>query len=43
MNGAFVNNLKKLIMDALLQYGGLFELDLGSKLMCFGANGVTIF
>jgi hypothetical protein len=32
MNGAFVNNLKKLIMDALLQYGGLFELDLGSKL-----------
>jgi hypothetical protein len=43
VNGTFVDNLTKLIMDALLQYGGLLELNLGLKLMCFGANGVTIF
>jgi hypothetical protein len=30
-------------MDALLQYGGLFESNLGFKLMCFGTNGVIVF
>jgi hypothetical protein len=32
VNGTFVDNLTKLIMDALLQYGGLLELNLELKL-----------
>jgi len=43
VNGNFVNNLTKLIMDALLQYGGLFESNLGLKLMYFDTNGVIVF
>jgi hypothetical protein len=30
-------------MDNVFQYGGLLESDLVSKLISFGANGVSIF
>jgi hypothetical protein len=30
-------------MDSLLTYGGISKSDLTSKLVCFGANGVTTF
>jgi len=43
VNNAFANNLTKLIVDALLQCIGFPKSNLGSKLMCFGTNGVTIF
>jgi hypothetical protein len=33
----------KMIMASLLQYGGLYETNLTSKLISFGADGVQIF
>ncbi len=30
-------------MDNVFQYGGLLEFELASKLISFGANGVSIF
>ncbi len=38
-----INNLMKMIMASLLQYGGLYETNLTSKLISFGADGVSIF
>ncbi len=32
-----------MIMASLLQYGGLYETNLTSKLISFGADGVSIF
>jgi hypothetical protein len=43
VNGGIVNNLTKVIVDSVLQYGGLSKFDLASKLINFGANGVSIF
>jgi len=37
--GAIANNLTKVIVGSVLQYGGLFETNLVSKLISFGANG----
>ncbi len=41
--GAIANNLTKVIMGSLLQYGGVFETNLVSKLVSFGANGALVF
>ncbi len=41
--GAISNNLIKMIMGSLLQHGGLFETNLVSKLISFGANGALVF
>jgi hypothetical protein len=37
------NNLIKVIMRSLLWYGSLFDIDLASKLINFGVNGVLVF
>ncbi len=37
------NNLIKVIMRSLLQYGSLFNIDLASKLINFGVDGVLVF
>jgi hypothetical protein len=40
---AIANNLIKVIMKSLLQYGSLSDIDLASKLINFGVNGVLVF
>jgi hypothetical protein len=42
-NCDFTNNLTKLIVHALLQYGRLSKSKLSSKLICFGIDGVIVF
>jgi len=41
--GAIANNLTKVIVGSLLQYGGFFKTNLVSKLIKFGANGALLF
>jgi sulfur relay (sulfurtransferase) DsrF/TusC family protein len=43
VNGVAIDNLKKFIVDNVLQYGGLSKSNLVSKLISFGANGVLVF
>jgi len=43
INGGAIDNFKKVIVDNVLQYGGLLESDLVSKLISFGANGILVF
>jgi hypothetical protein len=43
VNGGTTNNLTKVIMESVLQNGGLYKFNLVSKLISFGANGVSIF
>ncbi len=43
VNGGIVNNLTKVIVDNVLQYGGLSKFDLASKLISFATDGVVIF
>jgi hypothetical protein len=40
---AIANNLTKVIVGSLSQYRGLFETNLVSKLISFGANGALVF
>ncbi len=37
------DNLTRVAVDALLQYGGLLESNLANKIIYFGENDVTIF
>ncbi len=37
------DNLTRVTVDALLQYGGLLESNLAYKIIYFGENDVTIF
>ncbi len=37
------NNLPKVIVTRILQYGNFFKTNLASKLLSFDANGVLIF
>jgi hypothetical protein len=37
------DNLTKVAVDALSQYGGLLESNLAYKIIYFGANDLTIF
>ncbi len=41
--GATTNNLIKVILGSLLEYGDLFETNLVSKLINFGVNGALVF
>ncbi len=43
VNGGIVNNLTKVIMENVLQYGGLSKSNLASKLISFGVDGVSVF
>jgi hypothetical protein len=43
VEGADAGNLTRVIIQALLTVGGLTGESLSSKLICFGANGVSIF
>jgi hypothetical protein len=43
VNGGIVNNLTKVIVDNVLQYGGLSKSDLVSKFISFGVDGTSIF
>lgn len=43
VNGVSIKNLTKLIVDVLLHYGRLFELEMSSKSICFGVDGVIVF
>jgi hypothetical protein len=43
VNGGITNNFKKVIVDNVFQYGGLLESDFVSKLISFGADGISIF
>ncbi len=37
------NNLTGVIVRSLTNLGGLFMVDVANKVVCFGANNVTIF
>jgi hypothetical protein len=43
VDGYIINNLTSLIIQSLVEYGGLSEGDIARKLIYFGANGVIIF
>ncbi len=43
VNCGTTDNLTKVIVDNVLQYGGLSKFDFVSKLISFGANGVLVF
>jgi len=43
VNGGTTDNLTKVIMDNVLQYGGFSKFDLISKLISFGASGALVF
>jgi hypothetical protein len=43
VNGGTIDNFTKVIMDNVLQYGGLLKSDLASKLINFGAYGISVF
>jgi hypothetical protein len=43
VEGSFVNNLAKVIVEFLLLYGGILESNLALKLVCFGIDGVMMF
>jgi len=43
VNGGTINNLTKVIVDNVLQCEGLSKSNLVSKLISFGANGISIF
>jgi hypothetical protein len=38
-----LDNLKKIMVDAMVLYGGLIQEKIASKLITFGANGVNVF
>ncbi len=43
MDGLSDNNLIEVIMVALMKCGGLTREKVAKKLLCFGANGASIF
>ncbi len=43
VDGSTINNLTSLIIQNLVEYGGLSEGDIARKLIYFGVNGVTSF
>jgi ribosomal protein L5 len=40
---AIFDNLTSLIIKSLVEYGGLNEMEIAKKLICFGINEVIIF
>jgi len=43
LEGSSADNFTKVIVDSLLNYGGLSKFNLAFRLVCFGANGVKTF
>jgi hypothetical protein len=43
LSNVIIDNLMKMILASLLQYGGLYETNLTSKLITFGVDGASIF
>jgi hypothetical protein len=43
MDGTIVDNLTSIIVQSLVGFESMTKLDMVNKLMCFGANGSTIF
>ncbi len=43
LDGAIFANLIKLIIQSLVEFGGMTKTDVANKLVCFGTNGVKIF
>jgi hypothetical protein len=43
MDGAIFDNLTSIIVQSLVGFEGMTKIDMVNKLMCFGANGSTIF
>jgi hypothetical protein len=43
VDGSIIDNLTYLIIQSLVEYGGLNEAAIAKKLICFGANGVMVF
>ncbi len=42
VDGATFDNLTSFVVNNLMEFVGLNETNLANKLVCFGANGVTI-
>jgi hypothetical protein len=43
MDEATFHNLTSIIVQSLVGFKGMTKIDMVNKLMCFGANGSTIF
>jgi hypothetical protein len=43
VNEATLDNLKNIMVDAMVLYGGLIQKTIASKLITFGADGVNVF
>jgi hypothetical protein len=43
VEGGNVNNLIAIVFQVLMQQGGLIQEDTTKRLICFGANGASIF
>jgi hypothetical protein len=43
VNRTIADNLTSFIVQSSVDYGGLSEIDIANKLVCFGTNEVTIF
>ncbi len=43
MDGATSNNFIVMIIHSLIVFGGLLEMDIANKVVCFRADGITIF
>jgi hypothetical protein len=43
VNKAILNNLKHILVDAMVFLGDLKQYIIASKLITFGANGVSVF
>ncbi len=43
VDGATSHNLKRILVDAMVLYGGLIQEIMASKLTTFGADGVNVF
>jgi hypothetical protein len=43
MDGATSNNLTIVIVCFFIIFDGLLEVNIANKVVCFGANGVTMF
>jgi hypothetical protein len=43
LDGVIFDNLTKLIVWNLIEFGGMIETDVANKLVCFKIYGMTIF
>ncbi len=43
LNGVTSNDLKHILVDVMILYGDLTQESVASKLITFGANGVSFF